>query len=503
MFDKIEDKRSIFVIYMPDMKIHPFIIAFILLITGIFSNPAVTRAAEYLVGPGQAYLFPADVAGLVNDGDTVTIAAGLYTGAGACAAWTNNDLLLRGSGGFAHMEAAGAYVWGKGIWVCAGNNIRVEHIEFSGAAVPDHNGAGIRLDGSGLTVRECYFHDNENGILGGNSGNILIEHSEFEHNGYGDGYTHNLYINHAQSLTVRFCYLHHAHIGHELKSRACENYILFNRISNELTGDASREIDLPNGGTALIIGNIIQQGPNTQNGNMIAFGAEGLSNPAPHRCCLIHNTLIDERGFGGLMLDLPVSGMDLFMAKNNILVSATAVLMSGSPTMTDTSNNVLCQSKSNLFFADTLNYDYHLTSGSTLLIDAGTDAGFLDTISLTPAWEYVHPLQMAPRLMINDPDPGAYEYQGTQGTGQACGDPGHGMSIRDLGNGTYLLSTQNGAVIEEIKVLDMEGSGTGIDGHFSCREKVLDLSNLASGTYLVMATSSAGRFCLKLVHYGR
>jgi hypothetical protein len=69
----------------------------------------------------------------------------------------------------------------------------VENIEFSGAAVPDHNGAGIRLDETGLIVRSCYFHNNENGILTSNpyAGDILIEYSEFAANGYGDGYTHN------------------------------------------------------------------------------------------------------------------------------------------------------------------------------------------------------------------------------------------------------------------------------------------------------------------------
>jgi hypothetical protein len=54
---------------------------------------------------------------------------------------------------------------GKGIWVISGNDTVVENIEFSGAAVPDANGAGIRFEGVNLTVRNCYFHHNQNGIL--------------------------------------------------------------------------------------------------------------------------------------------------------------------------------------------------------------------------------------------------------------------------------------------------------------------------------------------------
>lgn len=127
----------------------------------------------------------------------------------------------------------------------------MENIEFSGCAVPDKNGAGIRQEGANLTVRSCYFHDNENGILAGTvkNGPIWIEYSEFGYNGNGDGYSHNLYINNVDTLIFQFNYSHHAKIGHELKTRAHVNYILYNRLSDEVTGTASRNIDIPNGGT--------------------------------------------------------------------------------------------------------------------------------------------------------------------------------------------------------------------------------------------------------------
>ncbi len=58
----------------------------------------------------------------------------------------------------------------------------VENIEFSGATVPDQNGAGIRQQGDNLTVRHCYFHGNEDGILGGGgvASEVLIEYSEYQ-----------------------------------------------------------------------------------------------------------------------------------------------------------------------------------------------------------------------------------------------------------------------------------------------------------------------------------
>ena len=90
------------------------------------------------------------------------------------------QLIDKRKGRHPKLDADGQYILGKGIWVLAGNNITVESIEFFGATVPDHNGAGIRLDGVGMNVQRCFFHDNENGILTSNpyAGEIIIEHSE-------------------------------------------------------------------------------------------------------------------------------------------------------------------------------------------------------------------------------------------------------------------------------------------------------------------------------------
>ena len=74
----------------------------------------------------------------------------------------------------AHLDMMGSTIAnGKAIWVLGGNNTTVQNIEFSGAAIPGDgsngsaNAAGIRAEGSGLTITNCYFHDNQNGILGG------------------------------------------------------------------------------------------------------------------------------------------------------------------------------------------------------------------------------------------------------------------------------------------------------------------------------------------------
>lgn len=128
-----------------------------------------------------------------------------------------NGLTIRGVRGRPHLKANGAHAQGKGIWVIQGRNTTVENIVFSGARVPDQNGAGIRQDGVGLTVRNCYFHDNQNGILGGGGdGDVVIEYSEFAANGHGDGQSHNIYIRRVKSFTLRGSYLHHARVGHNV-----------------------------------------------------------------------------------------------------------------------------------------------------------------------------------------------------------------------------------------------------------------------------------------------
>jgi hypothetical protein len=65
-----------------------------------------------------------------------------------------------------------------------------------------------------------------------------------------------------------------AKIGHDVKSRARENYILYNRISDGPDGTASYEVDLPNGGLSYLIGKVIQQGPRTDNNTIVSYGAE-------------------------------------------------------------------------------------------------------------------------------------------------------------------------------------------------------------------------------------
>lgn len=212
-------------------------------IDDVTGQPNVLR-----VGPDKAIKTIAAAARLAGDGAVVEVDSGTYEG--DVAVWTQDALTLRAVGGRVKLMANGAAAEGKGIWVMRGGQMDVDGFEFSGATVPDHNGAGIRLEKGTLTVRNCAFLDNENGILTSNNSELVlrIENSEFAWNGYGDGYTHNLYVGAIASLSVTGSYFHHARVGHLLKSRAAVNDIRYNRLTDEAGGHASYELEFANGG---------------------------------------------------------------------------------------------------------------------------------------------------------------------------------------------------------------------------------------------------------------
>ncbi len=373
--------------------------------------PLSMQATVWQVGPGQAYTLPSQVSVLVADGDTVDMAAGVY--ASDVARWQADDLLLRGVGGFAHLESNGQSWGGKAIWVIQGNNNVVEWIAFSECAVPDQNGAGIRLEGLGLTVRHCWFHHNENGILGGeyHPSTVRIEHCEFGYNGHGDGYSHNLYIGNIDTLVFRYNYAHHAHIGHELKSRARVNVIEYNRIGNEADGDASREIDLPNGGQAYLIGNVVQQGPQGENSNLVGFGMEGLSNPGPQQLYAINNTLVNEKATGSFF-QLPATAY--FKVWNNILAGGGSFVTAW-PTEMDTLGNLRATAIGTVGFAAASAYDYRIGEASPAH-NLGVPAGLATSgYPLVALFEYVHPTAGTERCQHATLDAGAFETCTTTG----------------------------------------------------------------------------------------
>jgi len=351
------------------------------------------------VGPGKALQRPSMAAKAAHDGDTIEIEAGTY--AGDAAIWRQNNLTIRGVNGRAHLKAAGADAEDKGIWVIKGKNTTVENIEFSGARVHDRNGAGIRQEGANLTVRHCSFNDNQNGILAGANpeSEIVIENSEFANNGEGDGQTHNMYIGAIKRFTLRASYSHHADIGHNVKSRARETFLLYNRIMDEQTGTASYEVDLPNGGRAYLIGNLIQKGPQADNTTLVAYGKEGLPY-ATNELYIVNNTMVSDFPDGGRFVVAPPT-VTAVKIMNNIFAGSHVVVTAAG----EASHNL---QSNNPGFVNRAGFDYHLKPGSPA-IDAGMVPGAAGGFQLAPVAEYVNPLSEQARPQVGALDVGAYE----------------------------------------------------------------------------------------------
>ena len=344
------------------------------------------------VGPDRELKVPSAAAAVARDGDTVLIDPGTYSG--DVATWTQDDLTLRGDGGRAHLRADGRDAQGKAIWVIAGDRTTVDRIELSGASVPDRNGAGIRQEGTDLTVTRSWFHDNENGILTGADpeSDVVIRRSRFFRNGYGDGYSHNLYVGDVRSLTVTGSWLSRADTGHELKSRAARNTIVGNRFSD---GDAtaSYSIDLPNGGRSLVAGNVIVQGPRSANSALVSYGAEGLTHPS-RVLWVVNNTLVNRRTSGTFVALTDGSEVHL---RNNLVV--------GPGDLTSAAADARANKRVGLGgFVAPDREDFRLTTSSPA-IDRG--------VTVPRRWrarlEYVVPADQVRRPVSGRPDLGAFE----------------------------------------------------------------------------------------------
>ena len=246
------------------------------------------------VGPGQQYSTIAAAAAAAQSGDTIDVQAGTYTN-DFVGVYTN--VTLQAVGGVVKMVATQDPPNGKAIIDEGGQGVSVtiNGFDISGAVVPDDNGAAIRYEGGSLTLNNDYIHNNQDGLLGAPdpAGSITVNNSEFAFNGTGDGRTHNLYAGDIANLTITNSYFHDANEGHEIKSRAENTTVTGSRIFDN-NATASYSIDLPNGGNATIQNDVIEQGPNSDNQTIIAYGEEGSLHTGTS-VLIANNTIVNDR----------------------------------------------------------------------------------------------------------------------------------------------------------------------------------------------------------------
>jgi hypothetical protein len=456
----------------------------------------ISNAVVWKVGPLKTYIKPSQVSGLVNNGDTVDIDVAVYT-ADVCY-WNKNNLLLRGiGGGYAHLNANNTSYGQKAIWVIGGINTTVQYIEFSNChdvVGASKNWAGIRQEGANLTVQHCYFHNNDDGILANavNPSKILIEYTEFGYCGWGDGFSHNLYINAIDTLVFRYNYSHHADIGHDLKSRAWINYILYNRFSDEATGTASRNIDIPQGGIAVVMGNVIEHGVNAQNSNAVGYKLEAPVNPTPHNFYLINNTIVSNRSTA-VFVSLG-AGTNLYKGYNNIF-AGTGTLLSGTTTVLDTVRNKFYPTISSAGFVNAGTYDYHLT-GSSSAINQGTTCGVASNgFVLNSVLEYLHPYNFTNRVNVGAIDIGAYEFTPAAGIENILQQANVEVHLA-----YSILTIASLDRISLLKIYDMNGKII-FDQRSVGEGTAIDVSSFPNGIYIIKAETDNGKVFVKKMKF--
>jgi MYXO-CTERM domain-containing protein len=416
---------------------------------------SISASADTLqVGPGKTYVKVCDAIAAAKANDTIQVdASGTYDGENC--SWDTDGLTVTGVNGRPKINLTSAPSNDKGIFTITAANATIENFEFSGATSSSSNGAGIRHQGLNLTVRGCYFHDNQDGILGAPAtdqsatpqpgmGTILVETSEFSHNGAGDGESHNMYIGDYGSFTLRASYSHGAVKGNLVKSRAYKTYVLYNRITDEPGTTASYEIDIPNAGTTYVIGNVIEQSAESENDNIIETGAEGASNPT-NQLFVVNDTIVNDQA-NGTFVDASGAAVTII---NTITRGAGTLTNAASPTLANNWDDT----KGDPLLVDQANFDYHLQSGSPC-VDQGKDPGNGPDMALNPIFEYVHPTSIEGRTVAgNAIDIGAYELGGAVALGDG------GIDAIDSG----IVATDSDAGASTSRAPETPSSGTSSD----------------------------------------
>ena len=239
-------------------------------------------AAPYQVAEtGRNYGTLQQAVDAIGDGDgTVVIRPGTYRD---CAVQSRGSVAYRASVP-GQVVFANRTCEGKAALVLRGESASVDGIIFQNMAVPDANGAGIRLEKGNLTVTRAIFRNSEQGILTATdpSGSISIDRSTFSGLGRCDrglSCAHSIYIGDYGSLSVTNSRFERGNGGHYVKSRAARATIRNNAFDDSRGKATNYMIDLPGGATGTITGNVFVQGANKENYSaFIAVAAEGKAN---------------------------------------------------------------------------------------------------------------------------------------------------------------------------------------------------------------------------------
>jgi hypothetical protein len=348
----------------------------------------------FQVGPERDYLLPSEVAEIAPDGAIVEIDAGQYFERPAV--WTQSRLTIRGVGGRAHMAKSRGVEPTEALWIFTGDEVEIENLAFTEFRHRTRNPAAVQLDGLRLTVVDCYFYSNATGIVSTNpAATLTVERTEFDRNGVRNNAGHAIYARAASELTVRSSYVHGNEGGTHIKSAASLTQILYNRLTDEITGRADAIIDATGSADTRIIGNIIHKSDDAIEGEVIVHRG-GSEDPA--RLVVAHNTIVSSHFSGGFVT---TEGNAKARLLNNLFVGR-------GPALVGSGDNIGTVTASREDLHRAREFHYRLRPGAAA-IDSGTELSGEDAAFL-PDTHYVHPMGSVPRPSAGALDAGALEY---------------------------------------------------------------------------------------------
>ncbi len=203
-------------------------------------------------------------------------------------------------------------------------------IELLDAHNDSFNGAGVRVNQArGIVIHDCLIHDCDMGLMsngdaGAKTGEVLLWNCRINSNGNlaDPGYNHNIYAG-GYHLVMRGCEVYGSLTGHNVKSRAHINEILYCYIHDS----SNREFDLVDeagntnlpGSDTLLLGNVIVKAdPIDGNKTVIHFGQDGGGEHSGS-IYLLYNTIVTPYISPVVDLSAPGAGAVIF---NNIIWDA-------------------------------------------------------------------------------------------------------------------------------------------------------------------------------------
>jgi hypothetical protein len=228
-------------------------------------------ASTLVVGEGGTHASLSEAVRAAHNGDTIRLGAGTYF---ECAIVPQQDVVLEGVG--PETVLSDATCQGKAVLVLLGGGITVRDLTLARARVADMNGAGIRLEGQGLTVERVRFENNQVGVLAGQDGpgRIRIADCRFESGGVaGDRPTAALMVAGVALLQVERSTFSNVK-GGQIRTSAVRSELSGNRIETGVEAGAGSAI-MAGAGFLIMRDNVLAVGPHApfRDAAVIADGA--------------------------------------------------------------------------------------------------------------------------------------------------------------------------------------------------------------------------------------